>query len=283
MAETILELVLRAHDQPQGARDLGSNVDQLNDLANYFHRLAAGGCKASSLVIRQDSVAASGTVTAAAVQNGDTVTLGGTVFTATQRHATGTVTIVIANTDLDDTVTIQGVVFTAKNAEDTAAGEFDISGTATAAATSLKACIDANATVSALMTCTTSAGVLTLRSILTGTAGNAYTLVSSDADGLAVSGSGTLMGGAATTTSTFDFTGTNAQTAAYLEAAIESHATTSVQFSASSASGVVTITSLVPGVIGNAISLASSNGTRLAVSAANLSGGTDGTKQTLTL
>lgn len=279
MAETILELVLRAHDQPQGARDLGSNVDQINDLANYFHKLAAGGCKASSLVIRQNAVAATGTVTCASVAGADTVTLGGVVFTATQRHATATVTL--TSIAANETVTVNGVVFTAVNGGTPTAVQFDMSGNDAADATALAAAVNASthASISGILTATASSNVVTFRAVATGTSGNSLTLASSTET---VSGA-TFSGGAATTTSTFDYTGTNTQTGAYLAAAINSHATTSVQFSASAAAGVVTITSLVPGVIGNALSLASSNGTRLAVSAANLSGGTDGTKQTLTL
>jgi phage tail sheath gpL-like len=43
---------------------------------------------------------------------------------------------------------------------------------------------------------------------------------------------------------------------------------------ATSSGAVVTVSAYVKGLIGNAITLASSNGTRLAVSAARLAGGT---------
>lgn len=277
MAETLLELVLTAHDQPQGAKVLG-NRESLVDLGNYFHKLAAGGAKARQLVIRQGAVAATGTVTCASVASADTVTLGGVVFTAAQRHATGTVTL--TSIAAGATVTVNGVVFTASA---TPSGElqFDQTGDDTADAVSLTAKINActNALISGIVTATSAAGVVTIRAVTAGTAGNAITLASSTE---VVSGA-TLANGAAETTTTFDFTGTDTQDAVKLAAAINTNATTSLQFSATSAAGVVTITSLVPGVIGNALSLASSNGTRLAVSAANLSGGTNGTIQTLSL
>jgi phage tail sheath gpL-like len=72
----------------------------------------------------------------------------------------------------------------------------------------------------------------------------------------------------------FEIDGTDAQDAAALAAIINAHSTLQYVVSASAAaSGVVTITALQPGVIGNAITLASSNGTRAAVSGARLANG----------
>lgn len=112
--------------------------------------------------------------------------------------ASGTVTIIVANTDAGDTVTINGVTFTAAEAEDTAAGEFDISGTDTAAGDSLVACIEAstNGLIEGVVTSVNDAGEVTITAVAEDTSGNAITLASSDADGLVVSGE-TLENGAA--------------------------------------------------------------------------------------
>ena len=82
----------------------------------------------------------------------------------------------------------------------------------------------------------------------------------------------------------FDMSGTNAQTATSLAAAIAASSTALVQccVTASASSAVVTVTSLVKGLIGNTQTLASSNGTRLAVSGARLAGGTGGQGSTVT-
>jgi phage tail sheath gpL-like len=73
--------------------------------------------------------------------------------------------------------------------------------------------------------------------------------------------------------------------AASLVSAINASATAIVSnhVTASSALGVVTLTAKVPGHVGNAITLASSNGTRLAVSGARLTGGTHDTLITHTV
>lgn len=67
--------------------------------------------------------------------------------------------------------------------------------------------------------------------------------------------------------------GTDAVTAANLAAAINADATLSTYVVASAASNVVTITAATQAAIGNLITLASSNGTRLPLSGATLTGG----------
>lgn len=251
----------------------------LKRLANELMRLSSGASLGTStLKIRHTETAASGSVTVAAVQNADTVTIGGVALTATSHTARGTVTIVIANTDADDTVTINDVEFTAKAAEDTAAGEFNISGTATQAATSLKACIDASALASTLEVAT-AAGVVHLKYRTAGTAGNSGTIASSDADGLAVSGAN-FTGGAAVANDQFDFHAQfNNSTATALAAAINASTTTGLtgNVTASASSALVTITAVAPGIVGNAITLATGNGSRLAITggAARLAGGAE--------
>lgn len=78
----------------------------------------------------------------------------------------------------------------------------------------------------------------------------------------------------------FDVSGTNAQAATSLAAAIVASATALVPatVTASAALAVVTVSAKVPGVAGNAFTLATSNNTRLAnsvVATGRLAGGTD--------
>lgn len=271
--KTCVSIIGSDGDNPIVSGDSQGNLKRLSAL---FNKLASGHKPvAYSVYVNYSAVAASGTVTMAAVQNADTVTIGGVVFTAQQAYATGTVTIVIANTDVDDTVTINGVAFTAKNAENTASRQFDISGTATAAATSLVACITASTHVdiTGVVTATSSAGVVTIRAVAAGTGGNSITLASSDADGLAVSAA-TLENGAAVANNKFCFTGSNTQVATDFVRAFNASTSTLLPniLSASSSAAVVTFTSKVPGQIGNFITLVSSNGTRLAVSPGSVLG-----------
>lgn len=71
----------------------------------------------------------------------------------------------------------------------------------------------------------------------------------------------------------FEIDGDNTADAAALVACINAHSTLQYIVSAANVLGVVTITCLIPGVIGNSITLASSNGTRAAVSGARLASG----------
>lgn len=75
----------------------------------------------------------------------------------------------------------------------------------------------------------------------------------------------------------FDISGTDTADAVSFCAAVAANATLAGLITAANVLGVVTLTAIVPGLPGNAITLASSNGTRLAVSAARLAGGTVGT------
>jgi phage tail sheath gpL-like len=98
--------------------------------------------------------------------------------------ASGTVTC--ASVQALDTVTIAGVVLTAVSGAP-AANEFDISGTNTQAATSLKAAINANATLAQALSADSAIGVVTITCLENGDVGNLVTLASSDGTRLAVS------------------------------------------------------------------------------------------------
>lgn len=105
--------------------------------------------------------------------------------------------------------------------------------------------------------------VVTISAFVPGTGGNAITLVSSDPAQIALSG-GNLAGGV----------GNNTTVAASLAAAINDAGNgIATSVTSVSALNVVTLTSLTPGNVGNLITLASSNGTRLALSGATLTGG----------
>jgi phage tail sheath gpL-like len=73
-----------------------------------------------------------------------------------------------------------------------------------------------------------------------------------------------------------------ATTAANLAAAINAHATLSLLVSAAAASGVVTVTALANGAIGNQGTLATSNSSGFGLSAANLANGAGGAETTTT-
>jgi len=73
----------------------------------------------------------------------------------------------------------------------------------------------------------------------------------------------------------FETDGTDTADAAALAAAVNAHTTLSLVVSATSALGVVTVTSLVKGVVGNFITLAET-GSTITISAGALAGGTGG-------
>jgi hypothetical protein len=275
----------------------GKRRTSLLALAKLFKKIAGGHIPGSvTLNARQTATAASATVTCASVVSGNTVTLNGTALTAAQRHATGTITC--AGVDADDTVTVQGVTLTAKqhyakgtitcsaaDADDNVVvGETTFVGTTgavvlgdatysvdtgnTEAATSLAAQINGHAVASTVVTATSSGGVVTLRAIASGTAGNSIVLTSTDGTDLAVSGAGTLTGGTAVGASQFDMSGTNAQTATSLGAALTANATVAALMTNTVSSNVVTLRSILTGTAGNAYTLVSSDGTDLAVSGA---------------
>lgn len=78
----------------------------------------------------------------------------------------------------------------------------------------------------------------------------------------------------------FNMNGTDSADADSLVSAINANTTLDGRVIATNSNGVVTITALDAGELGNSVSLASSNGTRLAVSGAALAGGVNGTKYT---
>ncbi len=209
---------------------------------------------------------ATGTVTPTVlgIDVDDTLVIDVVTLTAKKHHSFGTVTITAAGVDVDDTYTLNGYAFTAKAAEDLALGQFDTSGTDTAAAASLAACINASVDVliAGLVTAYSAAGVVYVRKVSTGIA--TYTHVSSDAQ-LAVSGAGTLTAGTVPAAGEFDISGTIANCCDSIVEAIEASATLMDLLTVDTSATVVTMTALEFGASGNAIVLTSSDA-QLAVS-----------------
>lgn len=303
MASTYLSLNITAAD---GETPVTSNPDQTAiRMRNWFHARAGGNNHGTDTVVcRTAQEFATAEITCATVANSNTVTLNGTTLTAQQANARGTitptltgidvddtvtiqgvaltakkhhsygsVTITIANTDLGDTVTLNGVAFTAAAAEDTAAGEFDISGTATVAAASLAACINESVEedIAGIFEAHNVSGVCNIRAVATGA--DTYTFESSDADGLAVTGSGTLTAGSVPDDDEFDFSGTTAEACTSIAEAIAANATLAALVTAWASATVVTVRAIDAGTGGNAITFVSSDA-QLAVSGSGtLTGG----------
>jgi hypothetical protein len=230
----------------------------------------------NGITIKTKGVVASGSVTIAAVALSDTFSINGTAFTAVKHRASSTLTA--ASAIATNTCVINGVTFTAvAGAASYAAQQFsiDTSDTATAVdlVASIAACTDPR--VRGMVTVSNIAGAVTVKAVAAG-GSSAITLVGTVTT-LAASAA-TLAGGAAVGNNEFDLGGTDTQVAAWLTTAINASSTAlvSAHVRASSTAAVVSVYAKTTGPQGNAITTASSNGTRLAItgSAARLLGGT---------
>ncbi len=249
-------------------------------------RSVLGGARSGR--IRVGTVGASAVVTCAAVQAADTVTLNGQALTATQHNATATLFIDSGENFTDgDKVTVGPVQFTAKTTPGTGntatTGQFAIGANATASAAAFAAAINAHFALQGIVTAIASGDAFTVRAVVGGTAGNSI-VFSEDLDqgaggAFTVSGAGVLINGAAVANNQFDPTGSNTQTAAALVAAVLASTTAAVStiVYATSAAGVVTIRAKTKGTAGNAITIATSNGSRLAITGgvSRLAGGAE--------
>ena len=210
--------------------------------------------------------------------------------------STGTVTC--ATAIQGNSATINGLVYTAVDGTPADFTEFSVDTGNNETATSLAAAVNGDARSGTLgdVSASPSSAVVTLTSDQAGTAGDATTLVSSGAT-LAVSGA-TFSGGVnvdfctinglvysatngskAGDNTLFDISGTDIQAAADL---VDSLANDSRQpgtlgnvSGANGGTAIVTLTSDVAGVGGDAVTLTSSDGVTLAVSGAVFSGGVD--------
>ena len=227
---------------------------------------------------------------------------------------TGTITIASGNMSDADTITINSVVLTAKTTPTTAV-QFKVGSTALQTGINLQNCININkasigATASYAKSSTSA--VVTCTAIASGTAGNLTW--SQSGSNVTLAGSTAMSGGAngpaaatATITSTgtataaetmlvcnqtltaetsgavpasgqFNISGTVAVQAASIALAINSLPALKNQVSATSSLGVVTVTSLVPGTIGNGLQISES---LTNVTATAFAGGTDAVVITL--
>lgn len=270
MAQSILTLQLAFNGASPivagDKRTTALNVAQLVYALAHGSRYREIGRASPTLQYQTGVVKATGTVTAAAVQAADTVSVGGAALTATQKRASGTLTA--ATVIADTTCVINGVTFTAVDGEVTPGdATFDCSGTDTECATSLAAQINAYASplLSGIVAAKSAAAVVTVYAVNEGESGNAITLVGTAV--VLVASGAMLENGAEPTNDAFDYIGTNAMTAASFAAAVNVSTTTAVkQVTATSADAVATVTAKVGGTVGNAIAWVSSDGTRLAVS-----------------
>lgn len=235
------------------------------------------GQKGNAITLKTKGVCASGTITAAAVDTSDTFTINGVEFIGIVQRATGTLTADAAVAG--NTFAIAGHTFTgAEGAVTLGAPTFSVDTGDNETATSIAAQINAFSGLTGRVTATSAAAVVTVRAVDAGTAGNSITLTGT-ALRLAASGSGTLAGGIAVANNQFDTSPgtTNAQSATDMARAINASTTALVTgvVVARANAAVVTVRSKHPGVAGNEVTLASSDGTDLAVSGARLTGGTE--------
>lgn len=229
-----------------------------------------------ALTVQESIVQATGTVTPAAVQAADTLTLAGTALTATQLRAKQTYTLTTAV--VGNKATINGVDFVGvAGAAVLGEATFSVDTGDAAAAASLAAQINGygGAAIKGVVEAKAAAAVCTVYAKSIGTGGNAITTTKTGAP-IAVGGA-TLAGGAARANNQFDYIGTDAETGTDLAYAINNSTTAAVKrFTAAAASnGVVTLTAKAPGVAGNALTTVGT-AVRLAAGAATLTGGSAG-------
>lgn len=170
---SITVLTLSGHPANFPARDVKDPRTLAIEVANYLEACAGGMIESTSLAVDAAAVAATATVTLAAVLAADTVTVCNTVFTAVNG---GTPTAV----------------------------QFDMSGTDTADAASFVAAVNAHTTIGRMVTASNLLGVVTLTSKVPGVFGNGLALASSNGTRLAVVA---FAGGSSTARATYTFGG----------------------------------------------------------------------------
>jgi hypothetical protein len=253
---------------------------KMRDLARLALNFAAGTFRnpgSYTNTARVGNVAASTTVTAATAVATNTVTINGVALTCAQLHAQATA--IFATIVNGNVLTVNGTAFTAKTSADAASQvEFALGANDTAAVVNCVAKINAHPAMAGIITATadnaTGDKTVKLRADSYGTAGNAYTLT---ATGVPITVSGATFGdGAAPSGNQFDPGHTNAQCATSLAACINRSATTLVvnMVTAAAAAAVCTITAVSKGLLGNAMTIASSGAT-VAVPGARFTGGTE--------
>lgn len=237
--------------------------------------LTAAGAQVGGAYNFNEGVRASGTITASSVLPGDTVTVAGVVLTAAGAQtpgahnfnegtrASGTLTVTISPATA--TLTLGGLPLAPAGGARTPGSDNynETLGTPALIAADIAAAINdvANSFDGSLIA-TVVGAVVTVRAVIPGAAGNAYTIASNN--GTVTTSGATLAGGV----------GTNTTVATSIAAAINDAGNgLAATLTASPGGAVVTVRVLTPGSAGNATTLASSNGGRLAVSGATFAGG----------
>ena len=161
-----VSLVIKTNKDPNEFKKPGQGVTNLNRIQNLIKAMEVGSQLGSVSIYGSsaDPVAASGTITLASLANGNTVTIGKTVFTASSTPTSNTAT---------------AVDFESDGADDTAD------------AAALAAAINANALGAALIVSATSVlGVVTVTALVPGVLGNQIALAKS---GVPITVSGTYL------------------------------------------------------------------------------------------
>lgn len=237
----------------------------------------AAGAGANAITVENLGVVAFGTATCAGVDVADAIAINGEAITATQSHATETLTL--TNCAVGAYATINGTRLVAVASGANGTFTFSQAGSDTADAAALAAAINANPDLTGIVTATSALGVVTVRAVNAGTAGNSIS-IGANGSGITFFGledsAGMLSGGASQGDNEFDPTGSNAVTAAALAAAINASPSDIINkhVRALARSAVVYIFAKYGGPAGNAITLTTTDGTDLAVSGARLTGGT---------
>ncbi len=248
------------------------------------------GALANGISIRPGGVRANAIVTVAAPVTTATVTINGQAITGIVQRATATITPNAAVAG--NTVTIGTTVFTAVAGVAVVGSQtFSIDTDDAATCTDLAAQINAFVPFAGILTATASSTVVTMRFVTAGTAYDSYPLAST-ATRLAKSGT-TFTDGLAVANNQWDTSlgSTDTQMATDIARCINASTTAAIKNNvyATSDAATVTIWSKHLGSLGNQISLATSDGSTLAItgSVSRLGGGTnasvDGAQATGTL
>lgn len=233
------------------------------------------GLLGNGVTIKTKGILATALITAAGVDADDTITCNGVTLTGKQQRATGTLTA--ATAIAGDTFTIHEYTFTGvEGAATSGTLTFSVDTGDTECAASIAAQINAYTPLSGLVTATSATDTVTIRAVTAGTAGNSIALAGTVTT-LEASDT-TLSGGIAVANNEFEVIGTDTQVAADIARCINASSTAGINtfVNATSAAAVVTIRSKLEGLAGNNITIATSDGTDLAITggATRLTGGT---------
>ncbi len=277
----------------------GRKHQSATNLSKFFNKCASGNAVTTAGTVvftcRNDLVQATGTVTFADTSvTGNTTVINGVTLSGTQLAARATATLVtpvatnsvtlqsVAFTALQlnaratatlttaiagNTITIGATTFTgASGAVSPGAATFSIDTGDTAAAASLATQINAHAVASTLVSASSALGVVKIRALLAGTAGNAIAISKVGSPiALTATGGGALAGaflegGLAQTAAGWDYGDSDTQGAVALAAVVNASTNAAISgiITATSALGVVTFKSVLEGVVGNAYTLTKS-------------------------